>query len=171
MPNTVYLEAIREAFSLAPSNVVYLYTLQVSHPLLPGGTLYLVRDRVGHTMVTEDSVSHEFQACGFDFSLPPQSDEGLAELSLAIDDVGKQVSNFLKQVKDTATPVQVVFRPYLASDLSTPQMDPPLVLWLRNARKRGPTVVGTATFADVVNLKYPTALYTRSVFPSLGNVM
>lgn len=159
---------MKEAYALAPTNVVYLYTLQIHHPDVITD-IFLVRDRVNHTFSIEGAVSKLFTACGFRFALPPQNDEGIPQMTIGIDDVDNQVSNYLKSVKESQVPITITYRPYLSEFPTVPQMSPPLVLYLKRARKQGPEVVGIATFADIVNKKFLTEFYTRERFPSLGN--
>lgn len=168
MPNASYEEAYKEALALAPSNVVYLHTLQIHHEDIEEDR-FLVRDRVGHTLHIEGGVPKAFEACGFRFSLPTQDAEGAPQMTLGIDDVDGEVSDYLKSVLESQTPIEITYRPYLAQSPTIPQMNPPLVLYLRRASKKGPEVIGVATFADVVNKKFLTELYTRERFPSLAN--
>ena len=58
---------------------------------------------------------------------------------------------------------------YLSNDLTQPQLDPPLSLILQDVQITMLQVSGRATFADVINKKWPTEYYTRARFPSLGN--
>lgn len=166
--NTTLTEAIKEAYASAPSAVVYLETLQLSHPLV-GTDIFLVNDRVGHTMTLETAVPKVFRACAFRMALPASGDGGIQELSLAIDNVGREISDFINTVRDSLSPVSVTYRPYLSTDLTTPQMDPPLVLNLTDIVVTAVEVTGRATFADIINRKFPTDFYTRSRFPGLAN--
>jgi len=64
--------------------------------------------------------------------------------------------------------VEMTYRPYLPSDPTKPQMTPPLVLVMTEVRVTSIEVSGRATFANIVNLKYPTQYYDRKRFPGLG---
>lgn len=170
MPNDALEDAYKEALALAPTNVVHLHTLEISHPD-KAVTLYLVCDRQNHTLVTNivGPVTHEFTACSFRIQLPSQNDQGVPEMPVAMDDTDNMVTDWLKPIIESQEPVTITYRPYLAQFPTVPQMNPPLILYLRDARKKGPEVVGRATFADIVNKKFLTELYTRERFPSLGN--
>lgn len=168
MPNAALTAALREAYALATSNAVVLDTLQLHHPIL-GTDLFLVNDRQNHTFTLENAEQHEFVGRAFQLSLPAINADGLPEMSLAIDDVGNQVSSFLKLLLGSQVALEITYRPYFSDTPGAPQMDPPLVMYLRGARKQGPTVQGRATFADLVNKKFPRQRYDRSRFPSLGN--
>jgi len=169
MPNTSYQQAIKEAYASAPSDVVLLDTLIISHPSLPGETKYLINARENYTLTLSDGVTEqEFTAYAFKFKLPPAGDNGVQDLQLVIDNVDRTVSDFLALAKEYRTPAKVIYAPYLSSDLTTPQLDPPLSLNLTDVKVTNFQVSGRATFADLINKKHPLQLYTRSRFPSLG---
>lgn len=169
MPNTALTDAIREAYATAPTDVVYLETLEISHPDVEE-TVYLVKDRQNHDLTLEGAGGVKtFEACPFRFSLPASGDNGVQELSLAVDNVDRRISDFLNTAKESLDPVTVTYRPYLASDPTTPQLNPPLVLYLTDVVITAVEVSGKATFADILNKKFPTEIYTRARFPSLAN--
>lgn len=169
--NELFSEALREAWALAPAGEVYLETLQISHPSIPGSTVYLVKDLQNFVAFDEDGVSRTFEAAGFEMVLPPSGDNGEVALSISIDNTDKRISDFLNQAKEYSTPVKVTFRPYLATDPSGPQMDPPLTLNLTDIKvSEDNRVTGRATLADVLNKPFGTVLYRRSTFPGLANV-
>lgn len=167
--NDTLLEALKEAYALAPAGVVYLETLTIAHPAIPGETVYLVKDMQGHTFTLEDASEHDFEPAGFRVSLPPSGDNGLQELSIGIDNVDQRISDFLNKAKDYQVPVTLTYRPYLSTDLTTPQMDPPLVLNLTDIVVTDVEVTGRATFADIINKSFPSVMYTRKHFPGLAN--
>lgn len=158
-------EAIQEAYATSRTDLVYLDTLSISNPAVE--TLYLVRDRSDHTLTLEDHTTHLFSACGFRFTLPAAGDNGLQDLSLAIDNVDRKPSDFIKTVLGNNAPVEIVFRPYISTDKTKPQMNPPLTLFLTDIQISAVEVVGRATFADILNRKFLSELYTRRRFPAL----
>lgn len=164
MPSGALTEAIREAYATAHSDVVFLHTLEISNPLTP--TLYLVQDRVDH-MLGINGVLTQFVATGFRFILPSTGENGLQELGLAVDNVDRRPSDFVKAVRESSDPVTVIYRPYLHTEPMTPQMNPPLTLFLTDIQITAAEVVGRATFADVLNRKFLSELYTRRRFPAL----
>ena len=167
MPNNSYLPAIREAFAVATADDPPLDTIQISHPSL-ADSIYLVKNREDLVLTLETGLAVTFKGCGFRMALPPAGDNGIQELTISVDNVDREVSDFLDSVKTSKIPVQVTYRPYLASVLTEPQMDPPLVLFLGDAKINVFEATGRASFADLVNKKFPTEYYTRSRFSSLG---
>lgn len=169
MPNTSYQAAIKEAYALAPSDLVILDTIILSHPSLAGETIYMVNALQDYTLTLTDGVTSQlFTARPFSFKLPPAGDKGIQELQIAFDNVDRSVSDFLNGAKDYRTPAKILYCPYLSTDLTTPQLDPPLELNLTDVKVTAHKATGRATFADLINKKHPRELYTRGRFPSLG---
>lgn len=160
-------DAIKEAFALAPASVVILNTIEIRQQGVQD-PIFLVQARRGITATDENGVDRVYEPVGFQFSLPPSNEEGFQSLNVAIDNVGRRVTDFITTAMSVAEPIKVVYRPYLSTDLTQPQMDPPLILYLKDVRITAIQVTGRATFMDVVNKKFPSMLYTRDRFPSLG---
>jgi hypothetical protein len=170
MPNNAYTAAAKEAYAAAKSDETELETLDIYHPDV--GHFYLVRDMQDGIFTLEDSSVVTFEAVGFKFKRPKSDSEGLQELALSIDNVDQRIGDFLKAAKESTQAVTVTWRPYLASDKTTPLMNPPLVLYLTDVRITDLEVSGKATFADIINMKFPNgpaSHYTRVRFPSLSN--
>jgi len=167
MPNTSLKDAIKEAFAYCPSSVVIYDTLEIRQPGVQD-SVFIVRSHQAITATDEDGNVREFEPVGFQFTLPPTDDQGFQSLNISIDNVGRRVKDFVETAKSEQVPVEVVYRPFLSDDLSRPQMIPPLILYLKDIRISTLQVTGKATFMDVVNKKFPSELYTRDRFPSLG---
>lgn len=171
MPNAALTAALKEAYARAPSNVVYLNTLEIAHPSV--ASKYIVRDRKDWNLTLEGGGGVKtFKACPFRFSLPASGDNGIQNLNIAIDNVDREISDFINTVKESVNPVSVIYRPYLSTDTTTPQMNPPLVLTLGNIVITAVQITGRASFADIINkpFPHPSEIYTRERFPSLGNL-
>lgn len=165
--NTALQDAIKEAFAIAPASKVIIHTLEIRQDGVQA-PVYLAQARRSVTATDENGHVKVFEPSGFQFALPPSNEDGFQSLNIAIDNIGRRVSDFLDAAKAQQTPVEVVYRPFLSDDLSTPQMIPPLVLYLKDVVVGEIQVTGKATFMDVVNKKFPLELYTRQRFPSLG---
>ena len=159
--------AIREAYALAPATVSHIYTIELQHDSLEN-PLRLVQGFRNRSLGTVESGTVVFRACPFDFTLPKVDDGGLTELRLSIDNVDNLASDFCEAAMAFPTPVRILYRPYLSTDLTTPRMDPPLTLFLLNVTDDGVRSTGRAVPADYLNLRFPTIDYTRSKFPGLG---
>lgn len=166
MPGSLQ-DAIKEAYATARSDVVYLDTFEIVNPSIE--PLYIVRDRVDHTLKLETNEWKLFVATAFRFVLPAAGDNGVQDLSIAIDNVDLRASDFVKSVVGSNAPVEMRYRPYLSTDLETPQMNPPLILYLTDIQVTAFEVSGRASFAEVLNRGFLTELYTRKRFPTLGS--
>jgi hypothetical protein len=165
--NEALSEAIREAFAIAPAHVVVYHTLEVRQEGVQA-PVFMVQSHQPLQAYDENQNFIFFEPVGFQFSLPPSNKEGFRSLNVAIDNVSQRLVNFVETAKSQPVAVEMVYRPYLSTDLSKPQMIPPLVLYLKDLRITPSEVVGRATFMDLVNKKFPSELYTRSRFPTLG---
>jgi predicted ATPase len=165
--NESYQEALKEAFALAPHNKVILQTIEVRQTGVQA-SIYMVQARQSWVAFDENDTLRTFEPVGFQFSLPPSNEEGFRSLNIAIDNIGRRVSDFVNTAKSENVPVEMWYRPYLSDDNTAPQMIPPLVLYLKELQITTHQVTGKATFMDVVNRKFPIELYTRARFPSLG---
>ena len=166
--NTTLKSAIREAYTIAPTENVILYTLEIQQSGVQDA-IFLVRARQGITAwIDEDSDPHYFEPVGFQFHLPPSNEEGYQSLTISIDNINRTVSDFIETARQSNTPVTVIYRSYMSDNLDTPQIAPPLTFFLKDVQVTGHQVTGRATFMDMVNLKFPSELYTRLRFPTLG---
>ena len=167
MPNTSLQDAIKEAYTVAPSDVIIFNTIEIRQVGVQD-SVFLVKSKSPLIAYDDDSGELTFLPANFDFTLPPQNEEGFVSLNIAIDNINRVASDFVDRARSTKVPVEIIYRPYLSTDLSAPQMNPPLVLYLRDIQVTAMQVVGRATFMDVVNKKFPSELYTRARFPALG---
>lgn len=168
MPKTALDEAIKEAYASASSRVPVLETLEIRHPSI-GEVVRLVRNRKSITATLETSEVVVFEGAAFALSLPKAGENGLQEITVKMDNVDRRVSDFMLTAKDYDTSVRMIYRPYLANDLSEPRLNPPLELYLTDVNVTLFEVTGKATFADIINKKFPSEFYTRARFPGLGD--
>jgi len=169
-----YQEAIAEAFATAKSDVAILDTLEIRHPsisltgLTTQESIFLVRDFDDKWMTLETDETKLFTAAGFQIKLPNRNDKGVQDLNFSIDNTDLLVSDFFQRTLDFPNEhVELVYRPYLSNDLSQPQMDPPLILYVSSVQISVSGVSGTATFADILNKAFPSNNYTKTRFPAL----
>lgn len=165
--NPALEDAIKEAFASAPSSTVVYETLEIRQTGVQS-PIFIVKSRRTLVATDENGVQHEFEPVGFQLTLPPSNEEGFTSLNIAIDNVGLRVTSFVEAAKSQVVPVEVIYRPYVSTDLTKPQMTPPIVMYLKDVRITAAQVTGRATFMDIVNKKFPAELYTRARFPSLG---
>lgn len=166
MPNPALSAALQEAFALAPSARVVLDTIEVRQADVQP-PVYLVRAAREIQARLETGETPTFQPVGFRLTLPAENTEGVRVLTVTFDNVGRELLEFVRTAKESPVPVEMVYRPYLSDDLFTPQMNPPLQMYLRDIQITPKTLTGRATFMDLMNLRFPNELYTRDRFPFL----
>lgn len=152
---------------MAPANKVIYETLEIRQTGVQD-PIFIVRSPKGIVAKDENNVTRTFLPSGFQFTLPPENEEGFRSLNIAVDNIDRVASRFAEAAMAEEVPVEVVFRPYVSDNLEVPQMNPPLVLYLKDIQITSYQVTGRATFIDLVNRKFPTELYTRKRFPALG---
>jgi len=161
-----YNAALQEAFALAKSNIVILETLElVFEPtddriLLVSNTVDIVA-----TLETDEDVT--FKAVGLKMKLPAKNQDGFQDLLISISNIGLEASNFLEKTLNYDDPVICYYRRYLANDLTMPQDDPPITLYLSDADITSDVVTARASFADFLNKPFLSEKYTRNAFPAL----
>lgn len=166
MGRTDLTDALKEAYATAQSDVLYLDTIEIVHPDVDA-PIRLIADRVGRELVLEDDSLAFFQPCGFRFVLPAAGNNGVQELTIAIDNVDRRASDFVKQVSGSKEPVTVTYRPFLLDGEPTLAMNPPLILFLTDVVITATEVTGRATFADILNRDFLSVNYSRRNFPGL----
>lgn len=165
--NDSYTPAYREALACAPPGAVMINTIELRHDSIEG-SLFLAQSKEDLELTLETGQVVTFEAVPFRLTLPKKSPEGLQELGIAIDNVDRRISDFCALASTFTTPVEVLYRPFLLDDPTTPQMDPPLSLFLKSVSITATEVSGRASYADIINKKFPRDLYTRKRFPGLG---
>ena len=165
--NSTLSDALKEAYTICPANKTIINTIEIRQMGVQQ-PIFLSQTRTGINAFDEDGDEHTFIACGFQFTLPSSDEDGFKSLTIAVDNVGRIASDFVKVAQTSEVPVKVIYRPYLSDDLSEPQMNPPLVLYLKDVQITPFQVIGKCTFMDLVNRKFPSELYLRSRFPSLA---
>ncbi len=165
--NELLSQAFKEAYATGAASEIPVDTLEIRHPSQPN-SIFLVRGNNNLVATLEDGRVVTFEAAGFNIKLPSSSQEGTQALDLAIDNVNNRVGTFVNQTKTSRTPVEILYRPYLMSNLSTPQMIPPLLLFLKAVKVKPDVVNARASFPDIVNMRFPSEDYNRQRFPSLG---
>jgi hypothetical protein len=160
---------LRRVYASAPSEHRYLETLELAHPLFPS-TFWLVNDdRAWRFALAAGGPLQPFQPVRFT-AVPPTTDgKGQQDLTLVIDNVGREAVDAIEAAAaDPTTNIAVTYRVYLDVEDSEPQNDPPLVLALQSIKITHEAIAGTATRADVLNRMWPSVLYDPRNFPGLN---
>lgn len=178
MPNEALSQALREAYASAPVDAVIYDTLELRHPSFVDdqGNASAIRVVCGFENLTatleadaplDQGEAVTFIACAFDFVLPEIRESQMPELTITIDNVSREIVRNIELAQTVLTPVSCTYRPFLSTDLSSPQMDPPLHMTLRNVTCDVYRVQAKASFFDLLNRSFPNEVYTRARFPGL----
>lgn len=174
MPDATLTAALQEAYASAPSDEVVLHTLEIRHPDF-ATPIRVVRDHANFTAYLEDDAPEDpgaevtFVAFPFDFILPDVSKTAVPEIEIILDNISGELLGYLDAAAQSADLIEVTYRPYLASDTSGPQMDPPLTLVVREVEADVFRVRARAGFGELGNRKFPAEVYTASRFPGLAS--
>jgi hypothetical protein len=174
-----YSEALAAAYASAPEDEVVLDTLEFRHPtFLDGSTPFGIRVVNDHSDLTatleadaplNPGASVLFYGVYFTFTRPSESDSGsVPEVEITVDNVARHLMQYLDAAKESRVPIEVTWRPYLASDLTAPHMNPPLTLSLRSVSCGMTTVTARAGYGDLTNRRFPAIEYTAKKFPGLS---
>jgi hypothetical protein len=113
----------------------------------------------------------DFVGIPFRFTSPPETDSGVpSAVTLAIDNIGADITALVMEVQESEEPIMVIVRRYLPSDLSAPHVLPVERLYVEP-----PVTInadGTAefrcSFGDLTNRKFPRTEYRRETHPTLA---
>lgn len=172
MVDTALSQAIKEAYAAAPSEVVMLHTLEFRHPAFTQ-PIRVVRDHADHTCTLEAGAPADsgqavlFVGFVFDLVLPEASDIAAPEVVITIDNVSMEIEDNINAALQTSDKVAVTYRPYLSTDLTAPQMSPPLTLTLTTISADQYRITARAQIGDYANKKFPSEEYTATRFPGL----
>lgn len=173
MPNFTLSDALQEAYASAPSDIITLHTLEIRHPSFDQ-PIRVVRDKNNLTATLElDAPENpgeavEFIAFAFDLILPEVQQAMSPEIEIIMDNVSGELVGYMDQAAQSSELIEVTYRPYLSTDLSAPQMDPPLTLVVRSITADIFRIKARAGYGDLSNRKFPNVIYTAENFPGLS---
>jgi hypothetical protein len=173
-----YSEALKEAYASAPPDQIIFDTLELIHPAFVDengnpmpARVVLGYDDINATLEADAPMNPGetvlFTAMAFDVKLPGFSEGDVPQLILTLDNVGREIMGPLEQAAADPKVIQVIYRPYLLSDLTEPQMDPPIDMYVSNIDADVFQIQITCTLDDVNNWAFPHALYLPQKFPGL----
>lgn len=118
------------------------------------------------TVTLETSEQVTFLARGIDVALPTKDTSGNQSLTFAIDNVAGVAQAQIDAALEAGTKVLVVYRSYLASDLTAPA-EPPLTMTLVGGVMEGSRLEIQAAYYDLLNTAWPRDRYTVEFAPGL----
>ena len=118
------------------------------------------------TVTLEDGTEATFIASGLDVALPARDDSGQQNLTFAIENVTGEAQLALEEALKAGAVITLVYREYLASDLSAPASKP-LQMLVVNGDFKGSTFLATASFRDILSRAWPRERYDTTFAPGL----
>jgi hypothetical protein len=175
-----YSEALTAAYASAPETEILLDTLEFRHAEFKDpntGELIGLRGVNDHTELYAHLESNavlnagqevRFHPIAFKFTRPTETNTSTApEIQLQIDNAARILVPYLDLARKSRSSITVTWRQYLASDLTTPHILPPLTMTLKNVSANMTQVTATAGFADLTNRRFPAVEYSSLKFPGL----
>jgi len=172
MPDPSLSDAIQEAYATAPAGEVILHTLEFRHPAFTQ-PLRVVRDRADLNATLESTAPENpneevtFVQFAFDLELPDVTSGSSPELLLTMDNVSRDVMGYLDQAANSQNLIEVTYRPYLLTDTSEPQMNPPLTMTLKEVECDIFKITARCGFGDFANRPFPRDVYDLQRFAGL----
>lgn len=163
---------------MAPTDDKTISTLELRHPNFRGedglpDSAWVTTDEADFEGTLEADAPMRpgqtvtFRSLAFRFILAPIEPTARTELQIEIDNVSGILMEQLERAKGDTRKVQIAYRPYLASDPSEPQMDPPPTYDLSNVKLNPVTARATARVDIEFNGSFPRRAYTAQEFPWL----
>jgi len=170
--------ALEEAYASQPIDDQTLDTLEFHHPSFVDETgqrtaIRVIYDTETWSLKLEASAPLnggeyvDFLPVPFSFTQPGYAEDQVPTMTFSISNVSRLVTQYLELAIGQTTPIKMIYRPYLQSDTSMPQMDPVITMTLTAAVASTMQVTGTATLSDVHNWPFPSQKYTPERFPGL----
>jgi hypothetical protein len=171
--------AVKRVYAVAPTGVIIYETLELRHSdfLNFAGTSGPVRIVRGNTALTatleataplNPGASVAFTPYAFELITPPIEDKSSPETNVIIDNIDRWIIGNIERSLESLEPIEVTYRTYLSSDLTTPMENPPLNLILSDVTANLYQVRARARFSDLSNKSFPTEFYNPLRFPSLA---
>lgn len=172
MPNNLLQQAIKEAYASCPSDTIIYHTLEIKHPdfIDDNGnptTIRIVQGFHGIIATLETGEKVSFQAMCFDIELPPVDTSAVPEISIEFDNVSQEIIKHLDNAASSQHKTELIYRPYLSNDLSTPQMIPPINLTITEINCDIYKITAKARMTDIGNKIFPNETYRLSKFIGL----
>ena len=163
-----FTDAIKQDFSTAPTSGGHWTPIEIIHPIDPQKNLRLINN-FSDVDFTVDGQVRTFTAANYDVGKLGSGQDGLQELPLAVGNVNRVAGDWVDEAATHNEPVEVIVHYYLQSDTTTPQLNPPITLFLTDIDVNVFQVSGRLSFVNLKSKQFLSELYTRSRFPSLGN--
>ena len=172
MPDSTLSEAIREAYASAPVGLIIYDTLEINHPTFTA-PIRIVRDHADLTAYLEDDAPANpgeevtFIGYAFDVVKPEITPDGVTSMRIVIDNVSRMIAASIDAALESTDYVTIIYREYISTDLTGPQNDPPIKLYVTAITVDAFKITATCGFPNLANRRFPTQEYSAEEFPGL----
>lgn len=158
--------SLRSFYASAPVDEVPILTLEIRHSSFTNWRICSGFE--SHRVTRENGSEGTFHGRGLDVSLPKRDGSGAQKLLFAIEGVTGTAQAAIRAVLDDASssPIRVVYREYLLSDLTTVESGP-IVMSLSSAQFQGSHCQMTCAYQDIIGMAWPRRRYTVEYAPGL----
>ncbi len=158
------MSILNRVYASAPVDQVLLPTLEIASDA--SESIYTCGGFEDQLATLETGEQVLFRASALTVSLPPRNASGQQLLNFAVENVTGEAQRFVDAALDAGSPIRVIFRIYLLSDLTAPQENP-LRMVARTPKFSGPTLQVTASYADIIGRAWPRRRYSATFAPGL----
>lgn len=175
MPDPTLEDALKEAYATAPAGEVILHTLEFRHPDFTE-PLRVVRDKADLQATLEVGAPENggeevtFIQFAFDLELPDVTNGSTPELLLTMDNINQDILTYIDMAANSQDLIEVTYRPYLLTDTSAPQMNPPLTMTVKDIEADIFRITARCGFGNFANKPFPSKVYDLQRFPGLLTV-
>lgn len=172
-------QALKEAYAAMPAETIILDTIEIYHPAFRDennnpASVRVVRDYQDLSAFLEADAPMNpgalvtFTALAFDVEGAGFGDNQVPQIEITLSNVTRELMKHLEEAQDSPAQATVIYREYMPSDLSGPQMDPPVRLQVSEVNCDVFRCVITADASSLQNRQFPNRAYTVSTFPGLN---
>lgn len=154
---------LQVVYASAPVDELIIPTLEIQ---IAGGEAIRVCQGYEDRMLSVDGVYRLFEAAQISLALPEKNATGQQSLTFAISGVNATVQGYVDQALESGEQVLVIYREYLASDVSEPASRPRTMV-LAGGEFSGDAVQLEASYYDLLNTAWPRERYTVANAPGL----
>lgn len=163
------MKAIEIAYASAPADDPIIHSLQLINPDFDTGEFCLCSGFDDLDMGLESGKQKQFFAMGLGIQLPERSITGRMDLSFGIGNITGYIRQQMLKAKNGKHETQLIYRPYLASDLSFPA-NPPLRMTVVGYADDRQTATILASFRNLMDRRWPSVLFTPQKYPGVKYV-
>jgi len=171
-------QALAEAYASANVTEIVMDTIELHHPKFVDEfgrrtAVRMVRSfedfraRLEGTAPMNPNEYVTFYAIPFEMTQAGFKEGDVPTMQLTIANVSREITRYLELAIADRSNIQMIYRPYLESDPTEPQLLPVINMTITSAEASNMQVTASATLSDVHNWPFPAVKYLPSTFPGL----